>query len=52
MKALLSLALLCAPALAQSLHQFLNSPEEPDVEEEALEASLELPDSENSPEGS
>ena len=40
------------PALAQSLHQFLNSPEEPDVEEEALEASLELPDSENSPEGS
>ena len=28
------------PALAQSLHQFLNSPEEPDVEEEALEASI------------
>ncbi len=27
-------------ALAESLHAFLNSPEEPDVEEEALEASL------------
>ena len=36
------------PTLAQSLHQFLNSPEEPDVEEEALEASMDPPDSEES----
>ncbi|NCF99934.1 MAG: excinuclease ABC subunit C, partial [Planctomycetia bacterium] len=28
------------PALAESLHHFLNSPEEPDVEEEALQASI------------
>ena len=28
------------PTLAESLHHFLNSPEEPDVEEEALQASI------------
>ena len=37
------------PTLAQSLHQFLNSPEEPDVEEEALEASLDIGDCDSPP---